>query len=151
MELIMMNKNDDSNNFDKVCMHLRNTIIEENLEKNGGILTSKRTIFNSDYLALAVETENEIREIIGFVATRNKDGCVYINQAAIKKEYRKKGIAKTLISSIIKEHEDSDITADVRFHNAPSIALFKSLGFMPNGQTERSYCFIHPSNLSKKR
>ena len=105
-------------------------IAQSNNYKNGGTLTFSNLISGCNYLIIA---KNE-KEIIGYLALKIYDvfeNSIYIEQIAIKNEFKKQGVATNLIKFAINEFKDkfSIINAHVRITNDASNGLFKKLNF----------------------
>ena len=61
---------------------------------------------------------------------------------AISPEYRRKGIAKALVSALVeqlKQRESHCLTLEVRLSNEPARALYASLGFVQIGRRPGYY------------
>lgn len=70
--------------------------------------------------------------VIGFIDYWITYDSATIAQIAIKKELRRKGVAKALLENMIKDCKDQNvktITLEVRFNNEPAIKLYELFGF----------------------
>jgi len=70
--------------------------------------------------------------ISGFTVTPESE----IARVAVRKEYRRRGIAKSLLDRfilLVRERGSGVCFLDVRAGNAPAIALYRSYGFVPVG------------------
>ena len=93
---------------------------------------------NSDCVFVLFEEENEV---LGYVGLQTVLDEGYITNVAVKKEHRRKGIAKALINELIKklENELSFISLEVRLSNTAAINLYSSLGFKEEGKRKNFY------------
>lgn len=102
-----------------------------------------------DDFAHLIEDSNSVYLVIlanGYIA-----GCAgytfngfegYINNVVIDADYRRQGLAKSLLTEVLrlgKEAGISEYTLEVRVGNAPAIALYESLGFKSEGIRKRFY------------
>lgn len=65
-----------------------------------------------------------------------------ITNIAVKKAFRKKGVASSILSALIdwaKKKEISVIGLEVREHNAAAIGLYEKYGFVPVGMRKNYY------------
>lgn len=84
--------------------------------------------------------ENE--DAAGFINARIINDEVYINNIAVKKEFKRKGIGKGLLSALEKkagEVNASFITLEVRESNLPAISLYASFGYKIAGKRKKFY------------
>ena len=82
---------------------------------------------------IVFETENSIA---AYVSGRNIAGEFYVNNIAVKPEYRRKLIAENLMKTLIKYAEDAGcefITLEVRKNNAAARQLYRKCGFSEVG------------------
>ncbi len=80
--------------------------------------------------------------LVGYIGVQTVLDEGYINNVAIRPEYRRRGIASALISLLIdksKEIELSFLTLEVRASNEAAIALYEKLGFGPVGRRKNYY------------
>ena len=66
----------------------------------------------------------------------------YINNVAVREEYRKQGIASALLDVFIrfgKAHQLAFLTLEVRASNAAAIALYQKHGFEQVGRRKNYY------------
>ena len=68
-------------------------------------------------------------KIVGFVIFDIIYEKCEIIDIYVKEEYRKKGIAMSLINEIEKDYAVENITLEVREDNIPAIKLYEKLGF----------------------
>lgn len=97
---------------------------------------------------LAAQIENEQSH---FIVAVDDDGTVagyagvqiicgegYITNVAVLPSYRRRGIAKALMSRVMENKMDF-LTLEVRKSNAPAIKLYESLGFSKVGERRNFY------------
>lgn len=85
-------------------------------------------------------TENE--NALGFVNVRTISDEVYINNIAVTKNFRRKGIGNSLLSALeetVRKNNASFITLEVRESNASAISLYSSLGYEIAGKRKKFY------------
>ena len=74
----------------------------------------------------------------------------HITNVGILPEYRRRGLAETLVKALLAEAEQRGVTAEtleVRVSNAPAIALYEKLGFRPAGRRRGYYPDNHEDAL----
>lgn len=77
-------------------------------------------------------------EAAGYIGIQIFSGEGYVTNVAVLPEFRRKGIAKALITKAL-ENEMEFLTLEVRESNAPAIRLYTSLGFEEVGKRPRFY------------
>lgn len=78
------------------------------------------------------------KKIVGYILTKiNDDGSFHISSLAIKRQYRRSGIASALIKMVIKLSKNK-VTLEVRPSNKAALALYISSGFK-HTRTEKKY------------
>ena len=80
--------------------------------------------------------------VIGYIGAFNVCGEVSLGNLAVKKEYRKAGVASALLNELEKtaEAENAEfITLEVRPSNTAAIRLYKKLGFSQSGLRKGFY------------
>ncbi|MBO7739195.1 MAG: ribosomal protein S18-alanine N-acetyltransferase [Oscillospiraceae bacterium] len=80
--------------------------------------------------------------LVGYIGVQTVLDEGYINNVAVRPEYRRKGIAAALISLLIDEARAIGLafmTLEVRESNAPAIALYEKLGFTTVGRRKNYY------------
>lgn len=80
--------------------------------------------------------------LAGYIGVQTVLDEGYINNVAVRPEYRRKGIAAALISLLIDEARAIGLafmTLEVRESNAPAIALYEKLGFTTVGRRKNYY------------
>lgn len=81
-------------------------------------------------------------EIVGHCGAYGVCGEGSINQVAVTNEYRRCGIARQMVSTMMEEmkkHGFLEITLEVRVGNTSAIALYESLGFVQEGIRKNFY------------
>lgn len=81
-------------------------------------------------------------ELIGYVGMMYVIDEGYISNVAVRKSYRRQGIADGLILEILRRAEKlelSFVTLEVRESNEPAIALYTKHGFNPVGLRKNYY------------
>lgn len=101
--------------------------------------------------SIAAETDNPLSRFLVAVAGSSVAGYIgaqeiaeecYITNLAVAPEYRRKGIARALLTAAEKgarERGCSFITLEVRPSNAPAIALYSQNGFTVAGERRGFY------------
>lgn len=92
---------------------------------------------------LSLETSHflvavESGKAVGYMGLQLFSGEGYVTNVAVLPEYRRKGLAKRLISKQL-ENEMSFITLEVRKSNFPAIRLYESAGFKEVGVRPNFY------------
>lgn len=80
--------------------------------------------------------------LVGYIGVQTVLDEGYINNVAVRPEYRRRGIAAALISLLINEARAIGLafmTLEVRESNAPAIALYEKLGFTTVGRRKNYY------------
>jgi len=71
-------------------------------------------------------------EVAGYIIAWEFEHSIHIGNLAIKKDYRRKGIAIRLIKKILKIAEEKHhrfVSLEVRRSNLPAIRLYEKMGF----------------------
>ena len=66
----------------------------------------------------------------------------YITNIAVAESCRRKGLGRAMLGTLIdhcRENGASFLTLEVRQSNAPAIALYESMGFLPEGRRKNFY------------
>lgn len=95
---------------------------------------------NPNCLYLAAVDGDTLVGYIGVQMVLHDEG--YINNVAVRPEYRRRGIASALISLLIEQGREiglAFLTLEVRESNAPAIAIYEKLGFSPVGRRRNYY------------
>ncbi len=99
-----------------------------------------RKEFNASFsVMLVAEFDNEI---VGYISAWKITGEIQINRLAVIDAYRKRGIARRLIETLIAHccmRPPYKILLEVREKNNAARALYKSLGFSENGLRKNYY------------
>ena len=81
-------------------------------------------------------------KIIGYICCDDIMGEVYICTVAVDKSFRRRGIGRKLIDSVIDyciENNSEMLTLEVRVSNTPAISLYSSFGFKNLGIRKNFY------------
>lgn len=144
MKIRKANKKDISG-----ILELSKGFIEEHHKKLGiknappisQLLNEKRKIFEKDLLEnsgviFLCEIDNKMTGYIfiikGLIGRRNLVTKAYISDLFVLKEFRNRGIAKSLISESIawsKKHKINEVFLDVDYKNPKAKRLYKQLNF----------------------
>lgn len=101
--------------------------------------------------SVAAELENPLslwlvallgRTVVGYVGSQSVMEQADMMNIAVNPDYRRQGIAESLIERLIAELKDkqvSSLTLEVRASNAPAIALYRKLGFIQVGKRPNYY------------
>ena len=84
----------------------------------------------------------EGERVLGYVATMNIAGEVHVTNVAVAPQCRRRGYARLLLDRALhfaRENGAFCMTLEVRESNAPAIALYRALGFVPVGLRPRYY------------
>ena len=83
-------------------------------------------------------------KVIGFSGVQTVLDEAYITNIAVKKEFRRKGVGKAILSAIINHcKESSFVTLEVRVSNQTAIKLYEKSGFVSQGIRKNFYS--HPT------
>jgi ribosomal-protein-alanine N-acetyltransferase len=99
----------------------------------------RSSIKDTNNIYLVVEDEEQI---IGYCGLWGIVGEGQINNVAVKKEYRNKGIGKKMLQRLLelgKENGLEEFTLEVRVSNKNAIQLYKSLSFKDAGIRRNFY------------
>ena len=81
--------------------------------------------------------------VIGYIGSQSTcDGEADVMNVAVHPDYRRKGIAESLIGFLVEELKNRGCHAlmlEVRASNAPAIALYEKLGFLQVGCRKNYY------------
>lgn len=81
-------------------------------------------------------------EIAGYVGAHNVLGEVYITNVAVFEKFRRKGVAKKLIDTLLesaKAENGNFVTLEVRESNIPAVFLYEKCGFEKVGERKNFY------------
>lgn len=87
---------------------------------------------------VAVENGN----VTGYIGSQTVCGETDMMNVAVHPDHRRKGIAETLILSLVEQLKmvkSHCLTLEVRASNAPAIALYEKLGFSEIGRRKNYY------------
>jgi len=68
--------------------------------------------------------------VVACVGHEHVDGIVLIKHLSVHSDYRKQGLATTLIDLVVKDHSNVVIKMHIRNDNMASVHLAEKLGFM---------------------
>ena len=80
--------------------------------------------------------------LVGYIGVQTVLDEGYINNVAVRPEYRRRGIAAALIALLVEQAQAIGLafmTLEVRESNAPAIALYEKLGFTTVGRRKNYY------------
>jgi ribosomal-protein-alanine N-acetyltransferase len=77
-------------------------------------------------------------EVTGYALILNQYDSYELMKIAVKKEYRKQGIARALINSIISDI-DKELFLEVRINNKKAVNLYRGLKFKEIGLRKNYY------------
>ncbi len=80
--------------------------------------------------------------LVGYIGVQTVLDEGYINNVAVRPEYRRRGIAAALISLLAEQAQAIGLafmTLEVRESNAPAISLYEKLGFTTVGRRKNYY------------
>ena len=81
-------------------------------------------------------------EVVGFAGMQQVLDEGYITNIAVAEACRRKGLGRAMLGALIdhcRESGASFLTLEVRQSNAPAIALYESMGFLPEGRRKNFY------------
>ena len=81
-------------------------------------------------------------KVVGYVGSQTVMDETDMMNVAVHPEYRRRGIARLLIDSLVlalKERQSRCLTLEVRASNEPAIALYTILGFTEVGRRRNYY------------
>ena len=80
--------------------------------------------------------------VAGYVGSQSVMGEADMMNIAVAPEYRRQGIAESLVNALISQLKSNDVhclTLEVRASNDPAIALYQKLGFLQVGRRPNYY------------
>lgn len=86
-------------------------------------------------------------EFAGYISADTVCGTAYINNIAVKPQFRRKGAARALINELERRAVESncfEMTLEVRSKNLPALALYEKCGFETVGKRKNFY--RHPDD-----
>ena len=99
----------------------------------------REELLNDTSLFYVIENGDQV---MGYIGSNNVLGEIYIDNIAIKNEYRRKGYGEKLLKYLISEgiSKKADfITLEVRKSNSNAINLYEKLGFKNVGIRKNFY------------
>ena len=84
----------------------------------------------------------ESGHVAGYVGAQSVMGEADMMNIAVAPDYRRQGIAESLVSELIARLKSNDVyclTLEVRASNLPAIALYEKLGFVQVGRRPNYY------------
>ena len=87
-----------------------------------------------------VATEDDA--VVGYVGSQTVMGETDMMNVAVHPDYRRRGVARALIETLIqglKERDSHSLTLEVRASNEPAIALYTDMGFQEVGRRRNYY------------
>ena len=81
-------------------------------------------------------------EVVGFAGMQQVLDEGYITNIAVAESCRRQGLGRAMLGALIdhcRESGASFLTLEVRQANAPAIALYESMGFLPEGRRKNFY------------
>ena len=90
------------------------------------------------YWIVALDSER----VVGYIGSQSSADETDVMNVAVHPDYRRRGIAESLIESLIRELKNRGSHAlmlEVRDSNAPAIALYEKLGFQQVGLRKNYY------------
>ncbi|MGN0630616.1 MAG: ribosomal protein S18-alanine N-acetyltransferase [Ruminococcus sp.] len=97
-----------------------------------------RESFENAYTEILIAKDTE-ENIAGYLVLSETGDDISIDDIAVLPEYRRGGIAKSLLMQIYAKYPDRNFLLEVRESNSPAISLYKSLGFEQVGFRKRYY------------
>lgn len=117
--------------------HLKEKDIPKIVELENLSFTAPKeeAVFKNDRNKYLVAKED--RRIVGYIGIEKISGETHIINMAVHPEYRRKGIGKKLIESILN---DKDVFfLEVRVSNVPALKLYEKFGFNNVGTRKKYY------------
>ena len=129
------------------------TIIPMTEEHVAPIAALEQVCFSDPWIEAAVRSEldnplsywlvaMEEAQVIGYIGSQTVLGEADIMNVAVAPEYRRKGVARELLTTLqndLNAREVHSLTLEVRASNAPAIALYDSLGYIQVGRRPNYY------------
>ncbi|MFC1644989.1 GNAT family N-acetyltransferase [Patescibacteria group bacterium] len=104
-------------------------ILEEFSNERDGILNISKSIENYDENNCGWVVEKG-REIVGFSATYEKDGRIFVGAVYVLPEYQGQGIGRVLLEKILDFHSDAnELWLDVASYNEDAIRFYEKYNF----------------------
>ena len=80
--------------------------------------------------------------VVGYVGSQSVEGEADMMNVAVHPNYRRKGIARQLVTGLVNALGEKDVHSlalEVRASNAPAITLYEQLGFQQVGRRPNYY------------
>lgn len=123
--------------------HLREV---REIEKEAGFTLYSESYWLSEIASLRsrafVAERAEPREVIGYIHAWFVAGEMQITEVAVKKNWRRKGIATMLIEKMMERAREEGIKRaylEVRVGNEAALNLYRKMGFLVLGRRENYY------------
>lgn len=103
-----------------------------------------REMIESDFFKRSkyIVARNDYEEVIGYISMLDLDIEGEVLRVAVKKQYRRKGIARQMINFLVdylKERGYQKLYLEVKSTNAEAIALYENLGFVKFNERRNYY------------
>lgn len=103
-----------------------------------------RSMIESDFFKRSkyVVARNDYEDVIGYLSMLDLDVEGEILRIAVKKQYRRKGVARQMITFLVdylKERGYQKLYLEVRSSNVEAIGLYESLGFVKFNERRNYY------------
>lgn len=140
-------------------------IVPMNRSHIDGMVVVEEQCFNSGYARKTFEKEIENKIAIYFVAVQQENVLGYVGlwnicggadiiDVAVRRDYRRQGIAKKLLLAMLDECEKQgifEVNLEVRESNFAARELYKKLGFLENGLRKKYYENTETAILMQKK
>jgi len=130
--------------FEEYANRCFEEIIKENLRSKGGMLIAPRAIWLADFLLIV--TDKTYTNCLGIAAVNKRSNPytfrdeLYITQIAVKNDYKRLGIGKSMVQELIDNH-NCDITCQINDFNTVSQVFFTNLGFEAGSGEDHPYFY----------
>lgn len=115
------------------------------LEPYGHFTFAEMFVMSRRYMLVALSENKVVGSVIG---KHEKDGCGYIAMLAVKENYRKQGIGRSLIKNcLMRMYMDGMcfVYLETDIYNHAAIELYQSFGFQKVMFLERYYLDLSPA------
>ena len=95
-----------------------------------------------NYLSAFLVALDDQDHVVGYAGLQAVLDEGYITNIAVAESCRRKGLGRAMLGALIdhcRESGASFLTLEVRQSNAPAIALYESMGFLPEGRRKNFY------------
>lgn len=100
------------------------------LKRSASAISKSETIFYGSF---------QNTELTGVVEIKSGPEHLHIQSLVVDPKYFRQGIAKTIMTSIFKNHPAHKYTVETGLDNFPAVQLYKSLGFMETRQWDTNH------------